>query len=142
VLNCQCRNLQKRSDAEINVGSDNFAVSARQVTPDDADYARLWEIINRNNAKRYSVYQSRTPRPIPIFVLTPITSTTWSHKATNHHIEDIELEAPMTANVRMCIILSESSTMTDPRHPNARTDRSHRDGRDEHPMREVITAAP
>ena len=64
-------NLRKRPDVEINVGPRRFAVTARKVTPDDPDYARLWEIVNKNNANRYTGYQSRTSRPIPIFALTP-----------------------------------------------------------------------
>jgi F420H(2)-dependent quinone reductase len=64
-------NLQKRPDCEINVGAKRIAVTARKAGPEDADYARLWELVNKNNANRYSGYQSRTSRPIPIFLLTP-----------------------------------------------------------------------
>ncbi len=62
-------NLRKHPRCEINVGPRRFAVTARRITPDDADYARLWEIVNSNNANRYNGYQRRTSRPIPIFVL-------------------------------------------------------------------------
>jgi F420H(2)-dependent quinone reductase len=64
-------NLRKHPNVEINVGSKRFPVTARKVTPDDADYPRLWEIVNKNNANRYSGYQGRTSRPIPVFALTP-----------------------------------------------------------------------
>ncbi len=64
-------NLRKRPECEINVGPRRFAVTARQVGSDDADYARLWQIVNKNNFDRYTSYQKRTSRPIPIFVLTP-----------------------------------------------------------------------
>jgi F420H(2)-dependent quinone reductase len=64
-------NLRKHPDCEINIGPKRFAVTARKVTPDDADYPRLWGIVNTNNAKRYAGYQSRTSRPIPVVVLTP-----------------------------------------------------------------------
>jgi F420H(2)-dependent quinone reductase len=64
-------NLRKRPDCEINVGPRRIAVTARRVGPDDSDYARLWEIVNKNNGNRYNGYQSRTARPIPIFALTP-----------------------------------------------------------------------
>jgi F420H(2)-dependent quinone reductase len=67
-------NLRKHPDCEINVGPKRFAVTARRVTPDDADYARLWQLVNKNNANRYDGYQRRTSRPIPIFVLTPQNS--------------------------------------------------------------------
>jgi deazaflavin-dependent oxidoreductase (nitroreductase family) len=64
-------NLRKRPQAEINVGPKRFPVAAHSITPDDADYARLWEIVNKNNANRYEGYQTRTSRPIPIVALTP-----------------------------------------------------------------------
>jgi F420H(2)-dependent quinone reductase len=63
-------NLRKHPGCEINVGPARFAVTARRVTPDDADYDRLWQLVNKNNANRYNGYQSKTSRPIPIFVLT------------------------------------------------------------------------
>lgn len=64
-------NLKANPNVEINVGPKRFGVTARPVTPDDPDYARLWQIVNKNNANRYEAYQSRTPRPIPVIVLTP-----------------------------------------------------------------------
>lgn len=64
-------NLRKRPACEISAGPQRIAVTARQVGPDDSDYARLWDIVNKNNGNRYNGYQSRTTRPIPVFVLTP-----------------------------------------------------------------------
>lgn len=64
-------NLIKQPAVEINVGPDRVPVTARKVGPDDADYPRLWELVNKNNANRYSSYQTRTSRPIPVVVLTP-----------------------------------------------------------------------
>jgi deazaflavin-dependent oxidoreductase (nitroreductase family) len=64
-------NLSKRPDVDVNVGPKRFPMTARKITPDDADFARLWEIVNKNNANRYSSYQTRTSRPIPIVALTP-----------------------------------------------------------------------
>ncbi|MCV7257437.1 nitroreductase family deazaflavin-dependent oxidoreductase [Mycobacterium shimoidei] len=64
-------NLRKNPNVEINVGPKRFGVTARPVLPDDSDYARLWEIVNKNNADRYKAYQRRTSRPIPVIVLTP-----------------------------------------------------------------------
>lgn len=64
-------NLKKNPNIEINVGPKRFKVTARPVLPDDADYKRLWEIVNKNNANRYENYQKRTSRPIPVVVLTP-----------------------------------------------------------------------
>jgi len=65
-------NLRAHPEVEINVGPKRFAVTARVVTPDDADYQRQWQIVNKNNANRYNSYQRRTSRPIPIFELKPI----------------------------------------------------------------------
>jgi deazaflavin-dependent oxidoreductase (nitroreductase family) len=66
-------NLKAKPDVEINVGPRRFPVTARPVLPDDPDYARLWAIVNKNNANRYANYQSRTSRPIPVIALTPST---------------------------------------------------------------------
>jgi len=64
-------NLKAKPDVEINVGPTRFAVTARPVLPDDPDYARLWQIVNKNNQNRDIEYQKRTSRPIPVVVLTP-----------------------------------------------------------------------
>ena len=64
-------NLKANPDVEINVGPRRFAVTARPVLPDDPDYPRLWQIVNKNNQNRYIEYQKRTSRPIPVVVLTP-----------------------------------------------------------------------
>jgi deazaflavin-dependent oxidoreductase (nitroreductase family) len=64
-------NLKANPNVEINVGPKRFAVTAKPVLPDDPDYARLWQIVNKNNANRYEGYQKRTSRPIPVVVLTP-----------------------------------------------------------------------
>lgn len=63
-------NLKAHPEIEINVGPRRFGVTAQPVLPDDPDYARLWQIVNANNADRYDGYQRRTSRPIPIVVLT------------------------------------------------------------------------
>jgi len=65
-------NLRKHPETDINVGPKRFPVTARKITPDDPDYSRLWEIVNKNNGNRYKGYQTRTSRPIPIFALTPM----------------------------------------------------------------------
>lgn len=59
-------NLKADPDVEINVGTQRFPATATVVTPADPDYARLWRIVNANNANRYDGYQSRTSRPIPV----------------------------------------------------------------------------
>ncbi len=64
-------NLKANPDIEINVGAQRFAVTARPVLPDSLDYARLWKLVNKNNADRYVEYQKKTSRPIPVVVLKP-----------------------------------------------------------------------
>ena len=64
-------NLKANPDVEINVGPKRFAVTARILGPDDADYARLFRIADENNSGRYTAYQKKTTRPIAVVVLTP-----------------------------------------------------------------------
>ena len=62
-------NLKAHPSVEINVGPKRFGVTAKPVLPDDPDYARLWQIVNKNNSNRYEAYQTKTSRPIPVVVL-------------------------------------------------------------------------
>jgi F420H(2)-dependent quinone reductase len=62
-------NLKANPNVEINVGPKRFGVTAKPVLPDDPDYARLWQIVNKNNSHRYEAYQKKTSRPIPVVVL-------------------------------------------------------------------------
>ena len=64
-------NLKADPNVEINVGPKRFGVTAKPVLPDDPDYARLWQIVNKKNSNRYEAYQKKTSRPIPVVVLTP-----------------------------------------------------------------------
>jgi deazaflavin-dependent oxidoreductase (nitroreductase family) len=64
-------NLKANPQIDINVGPKRFGVTAKPVLPDDPHYARLWQIVNKNDANRYEGYQKRTSRPTPVVVLTP-----------------------------------------------------------------------
>jgi F420H(2)-dependent quinone reductase len=64
-------NLKANPNVEINVGPKRFGVTAKPVLPDNPDYARLWQIVNKNNSNRYEAYQKKTTRPIPVVVLAP-----------------------------------------------------------------------
>jgi deazaflavin-dependent oxidoreductase (nitroreductase family) len=64
-------NLKANPNAEINVGPKRFDVTAKPVLPDEPDYSRLWQIVNKNNGNRYEAYQKKTSRPIPVVVLSP-----------------------------------------------------------------------
>ena len=75
-------NLRKNPNVEINVGPRRFGVTARPVLPDDPEYSRLWQIVNKNNSNRYAAYQKKTSRPIPVVVLTPRKS---KRAAQKHH---------------------------------------------------------
>ena len=63
-------NLKARDGVEINVGRQRFSATARAVLPDDPEYARLWRIVNANNADRYDRYQAKTDRPIAVVRIT------------------------------------------------------------------------
>lgn len=67
-------NLKSNPEVEINVGPKRLRATARPVLPDNPEYARLWRIVNANNADRYNGYQRRTTRPIPVVALTPASS--------------------------------------------------------------------
>ena len=63
-------NLKANPNVEINVGPKRFGVTARPVLPADPDYARLWQIVIKDNSNRYEAYQTKTSRPIPVVVLS------------------------------------------------------------------------
>ena len=65
------QNLRSRPDVEIQVGREYVSGSARVVERGDPDYDRLWRIVNENNRDRYTAYQEKTDRPIPVVVFTP-----------------------------------------------------------------------
>lgn len=64
-------NLRANPDVEIQVGRERQKATARVVAPSDPDYERLWKIVNENNQDRYSAYQEKTDRPIPVVAITP-----------------------------------------------------------------------
>ena len=64
-------NLKANPAIETNVGPKRFAVTAKAVLPDDPDYARLFQVVNKNNHNVYEGYQKRTTRPIPVVKLMP-----------------------------------------------------------------------
>ena len=53
----------------VQVGNDQYDATARVVTPDDADYVRLWKLVNSINGNRYDAYQAKTTRPIAMVVV-------------------------------------------------------------------------
>jgi F420H(2)-dependent quinone reductase len=64
-------NLRADPSASIQVGTERRTVTARCLLPADAEYSRLWQLVNEHNRNRYAGYQKLTSRPIPLVVLTP-----------------------------------------------------------------------
>jgi deazaflavin-dependent oxidoreductase (nitroreductase family) len=64
-------NVTAEPNVEIQVGRDKSKGTAKVVRPSDADYQRLWKIVNDGNGDRYNGYQRKTDRPIAVVVVTP-----------------------------------------------------------------------
>jgi deazaflavin-dependent oxidoreductase (nitroreductase family) len=64
-------NLQANPSVEIQIGRGRQPATARVIDSTDFDYSRLWLIVNENNGDRYTAYQAKTARPIPVIALTP-----------------------------------------------------------------------
>ena len=64
-------NLRAKPTAEIQIERKREPVVAEIVGRGDADFDRLWRIVNENNRGRYDGYQTSTTREIPVVVLTP-----------------------------------------------------------------------
>jgi deazaflavin-dependent oxidoreductase (nitroreductase family) len=64
-------NVRANPNVVAQLGTRRVPTIARIVLSDDADYERLWELVNANNKQRYAAYQRRTSRPIPVVVLSP-----------------------------------------------------------------------
>jgi deazaflavin-dependent oxidoreductase (nitroreductase family) len=64
-------NVKTNAQVEIQIERERQRATARVVEPSDPDYDRLWRIVNENNHDRYTTYQARTSRPIPVVAITP-----------------------------------------------------------------------
>jgi deazaflavin-dependent oxidoreductase (nitroreductase family) len=64
-------NLLANPAVEIQIGRDRRAGTARVIERSDPGYERLWKIVNENNHDRYTGYQQKTSRPIPVVVIKP-----------------------------------------------------------------------
>ena len=64
-------NVRANPDVEVQIGRERRKGVARILEPSDPDYGRLWKIVNENNKDRYSAYQEKTTRPIPVIAVTP-----------------------------------------------------------------------
>jgi F420H(2)-dependent quinone reductase len=67
-------NVEAQPQVEVQLGREHQPATAEVLRPGDADYERLWKIVNDNNrykdGGRYAHYQTLTERPIPVVVLT------------------------------------------------------------------------
>ena len=64
-------NVRAKPEVEIQIGRTKKPANARVVESGDAEYARLWKLVNDNNRGRYDAYQQHTARPIPLVVVSP-----------------------------------------------------------------------
>jgi deazaflavin-dependent oxidoreductase (nitroreductase family) len=64
-------NLQAKPDVQVQVGREREQASARVIERSDPEYERLWRIVEENNRDRYTAYQQKTSRPIPVIAITP-----------------------------------------------------------------------
>jgi deazaflavin-dependent oxidoreductase (nitroreductase family) len=64
-------NVRADPNVEIRVGPNLSPAKARIVEKGDADYPKLWQLVNDKNHHRYDSYQKKTARPIPLVAVTP-----------------------------------------------------------------------
>lgn len=62
-------NVKGDASIEIQLKRDRFDGRAEVVGPKDAEYERLWALVNNNSHGRYERYQSKTDRPIELVKL-------------------------------------------------------------------------
>ncbi len=65
-------NLRAQPQVEIQVARTRMRAQAAIVEQGDPDYERLWRLVNDHNHDRYHGYQTKTQRPIPMVVVTPV----------------------------------------------------------------------
>ncbi len=63
-------NVRAQPEVEIQVARRKTAGNARIVEHGDANYDRLWRLVNDNNHGRYDAYQKQTARSIPLVVVS------------------------------------------------------------------------
>ena len=63
--------MRAKPEVEIQIGRTKSPGMARVVESGDAEYARLWKLVNDNNRDRYDAYQQQTKRPISLVTISP-----------------------------------------------------------------------
>ena len=66
-------NLEANPDVEVQIARRRIPCTATVLGRDDADFARLWRLVNAKNSSRYDRYQAKTDRKIPLVALSPKT---------------------------------------------------------------------
>ena len=64
-------NLRAQPQVTVQDGRAKYEATATEITHEDPEFARLWKLVNDNNAGRYDAYQAQTERQIPLVSLTP-----------------------------------------------------------------------
>lgn len=64
-------NVQSKPQVEVQVARTKQPGLARVMEREDADYDRLWKLVNDHNHGRYDAYQKQTSRGIPLVVVNP-----------------------------------------------------------------------
>ena len=67
-------NVGAKPDVEIQIGRERRRATASILEPSDPSYERLWKLVNANNRDRYTAYQKKTARPIPVIAITPTSA--------------------------------------------------------------------
>jgi F420H(2)-dependent quinone reductase len=62
-------NLRAKPEVEVQIGRTRVRAIATEIKLGEADYARLWKLVNDKNGNRYDSYQKRTKRAIPLVAL-------------------------------------------------------------------------
>jgi F420H(2)-dependent quinone reductase len=64
-------NVKADGSVEVQIGRRRFDAGAEVIGPEQAEYARLWTLVNRNAHGRYDRYQQHTDRGIELVKLRP-----------------------------------------------------------------------
>lgn len=65
-------NLQQDPVVEVQIGRERAAAKAEVIGQADPDFERLWRLVNENNRDRYTTYQQKCSRRIPVVALRPV----------------------------------------------------------------------
>jgi F420H(2)-dependent quinone reductase len=64
----------------VRVGRHRGPAVARVITSGDADYPRLWALVNANNHHRYDAHQAKTDRRIELVAIRPGDDAAGTHE--------------------------------------------------------------